>query len=361
MPEYQFWNLLAKKICGEATAEEIQELEELMRVHSEYHYAAQHIQDIWGLSCKEDTLAAEESLIRHLNRMKKMGIALTNEGGPVETRPNRYKKKILLIGIGGIGVAAAALFFLVRPLNHTTLPIVAKTSEVSTKMGSTSKLLLPDGSTVWLNAGSKLVYNKDFGSTSREVSLVGEAFFDVTHMPDMPFVIETQVMKVKVLGTRFNIKAYPNDSTTETSVLRGRVEISPLKRPEQKFYLGANDKLILSNVQVRNQKEPGNKIPVALWGNITYSKKDSTVIETSWVENKLIFDDEPFSSVAAKMERWYGVTINFADKKVEDIHLTGTLVNERIQEALEAFQISCNSSGNSFHYHINQNIVTITK
>jgi ferric-dicitrate binding protein FerR (iron transport regulator) len=168
-------------------------------------------------------------------------------------------------------------------------------------------------------------------------------------------------MKVKVLGTRFNIKAYPNDSTTETSVLRGRVEISPLKRPEQKFYLGANDKLILSNVQVRNQKEPGNKIPVALWGNITYSKKDSTVIETSWVENKLIVDDEPFSSVAAKMERWYGVTINFADKKVEDIHLTGTLVNERIQEALEAFQISCNSSGNSFHYHINQNIVTITK
>ena len=362
MPEYQFWNLLAKKISGEATAEEIQELEELMRVHPEYHYAAQHIQDIWGLSSKEDPQAAEESYYRHLKRMKKMGIALSTIGEEeieIDTRPERNIKKLLLIGITGI--VALALFFYWRPVHQPSQASIPKTSEVSTRLGSRSKLVLPDGSTVWLNAGSKLVYNRDFGTTVREVSLVGEAFFDVTHMADMPFVIRTPSMEVRVVGTSFNIKAYPNESTTETSVIRGKVEIHPLKRPGQKFLLTANEKLVLSNMQVQNEKQPDNKLPMVVLGNITYSKRDSTVVETSWVENKLVFDDEPFTSVAAKMERWYGVKINFAGKKLEDIHLTGTLVNESIQEALDAFQISCNFSGNSFHYHINQNIVTITK
>src|SRR2546423_14261851 len=104
-------------------------------------------------------------------------------------------------------------------------------------MGSRSKLVLPDGSTVWLNAGSKLTYNKDFGNNIREVSLVGEAFFDVMHIPDVPFVIETPTAVVKVLGTSFNVKAYPNETTTETSVIRGRVEISPRQRPGEKFVL----------------------------------------------------------------------------------------------------------------------------
>ena len=333
-----------------------------MRVHPEYHYAAQHIQDIWGLRTKEDPQAAEESFIRHLNRMKKLGIAPSTFGDEetlVDTRPNRNIKKILLFGIPGI--VALALFFYVMPLRRKSAPSVATTSEVSTRMGSRTQLVLPDGSTVWLNAGSKLVYNKDFGSTTREVSLVGEAFFDVTHMTDMPFTIETPLMQVKVLGTSFNIKAYPNESTTETSVIRGRVEVSPRKRPGEKFFLTANEKLVLSNVLEKNEKNSKNKIPAVLVSNITYSKKDSTVVETSWVENKLVFDDEPFVSVATKMERWYGVQIVFADKKTEQIHLTGTLVNESIQEALEALQLTSNFSGNNFHYHINQNIVSITK
>ena len=362
MPEYLFWNLLAKKISGEATAEEIQELEELMRLHPEYHYAAQHIEDIWGLRTREDPQAADESFVRHLNRMKKLGIApdtFKNEETLVDTRPNRNIKKILLFGMPA--VVTLALFFYVMSLREKSASPVTKTSEVSTRMGSRSKLVLPDGSTVWLNAGSKLVYNKDFGNTIREVSLVGEAFFDVTHMRDMPFVIITPVMQVKVLGTSFNIKAYPNESTTETSVIRGRVEVSPIKRPGEKFVLTANEKLVLSNLQEKNTKDIKDKIPTVLVGNITYSKKDSAVVETSWVENKLVFDDEPFVSVATKMERWYGVQIVFLDKKTEQIHLTGTLVNESIQEALEALQLSSNFSGNNFHYHISQNVVSITK
>ena len=90
--------------------------------------------------------------------------------------------------------------------------LVAKHSnEVSTQPGSKSKIQLPDGSTVWLNAGSKLTYTKDFGKEIREVTLIGEAFFDVTKMKEKPFIIHTSSINIKVLGTAFNVKAYPED------------------------------------------------------------------------------------------------------------------------------------------------------
>src|SRR5688572_20313648 len=98
MPQNRFWNLLAKKITDEATTEEIQELEELMRLHPDWHYAAQHIQDIWGLTIKENPLAAEDAYLRHLNRMKKIGLTPADqrdrENDLIANYPNRNRTKI---------------------------------------------------------------------------------------------------------------------------------------------------------------------------------------------------------------------------------------------------------------------------
>src|SRR4051812_25748561 len=358
MTEHRFWNLLAKKISGEATVEEIQELEDLMRLHPECHYAAQHIHDIWGLSIRDNPAAAEDAYLRHLNRMKKIGIAPPIQEDErinlIPHHPNKNKRKVLFASLVSLMGIALVLFMI--PARRNQVSPIQKTSEVSTRMGSRSKLLLPDGSSVWLNAGSKLVYNKDFGTSSREVTLVGEAFFDVTHMPEMPFIIETATMQVKVLGTTFNVKAYPNETTSETSVIKGRVEIIPRDRPGEKFVLKRNEKLVLSNVQNKNDKEPQTKTPLVLLGSVTFSHKDSAVVETSWVENKLVFDDESFAEVALKMERWYAIKITFKEEKLEQMHLTGTFVNESIHEALAALQLTSN-----FHYQVNQNIVTISE
>jgi transmembrane sensor len=358
MPDQKFWDLLAKKITGEATVEEIRELEEVMRLHPECHYAAQHIQDIWGLSIRENPAAAEDAYLRHLNRMRKVGIAPPVQEDErinlIPHHPNRKKRKVLFASLFSLMGIALVLFMI--PARKNQQSPTQKTSEVSTRMGSRSKLLLPDGSSVWLNAGSKLTYNKDFGITSREVTLVGEAFFDVTHMPEMPFVIETAAMQVKVLGTTFNVKAYPNETTSETSVIKGRVEIIPRERPGEKFVLKPNEKLVLSNVQNNNEKQPQTKAPLVLLSSVTYSHKDSAVVETSWVENKLVFDDESFEEVALKMERWYAITIIFKEKKLERMHLTGTFVNESVLDALTALQLTSN-----FHYQVNQNIVTISE
>ena len=356
MLQHRFWNLLAKKLAKEATAEDIQELERLMRLHPEWHYAAQHIEDIWSLSLKENSQAAEDCYLRHLNRMRKIGIAPADpeddETDLISHYPPRNKKRVLLFSIIGLVVLATVLFY--SPGKKKTE--LATRSEVSTRMGSRSKLMLPDGSTVWLNAGSKLVYQKDFGSATREVTLVGEGYFEVTRINDLPFIIQTPTMQIRVLGTSFNVKSYLNESSSETSVIKGSVEVVPKQRPGEKFVLSTNEKLVLSHSEKNENKVQQSNTPMIVLKTITYAERDSAVVETSWVENKLVFDGEPFSAVALKMERWYAVKIIFNDKELEQMHLTGSFVSENIQQALNALQLTSN-----FKYEINQNIITITK
>jgi transmembrane sensor len=122
------------------------------------------------------------------------------------------------------GAAAAAITAVLSFTFFSTTKVVKPTRQaentVSTKAGSKSKIQLPDGTQVWLNADSKLEYNENFNVKLREVKLSGEAFFDVVKNKDKPFVIHTSQMDVKVLGTAFNVRSYPDEATTETALLR---------------------------------------------------------------------------------------------------------------------------------------------
>ena len=211
---------------------------------------------------------------------------------------------------------------------------------------------------VWLNASSNLTYEKDFGKDLREVNLVGEGFFNVVKDPAHPFVIHTKVLDVKVLGTEFNVKAYPNDAYTETSLIRGSVEVTIKNRPNERHYLKPNEKMSVAN-DILNVAEKTNEIskPIILTEPLTYYHADSTVVETSWVENKLIFqENETFREVALKMERWYGVHISFGDDGVAEIRPFGSFTNETITQALDALR-----EGFRFNYKINGDDIVITK
>ncbi len=222
-------------------------------------------------------------------------------------------------------------------------------------MGSKTKLVLPDSTVVWLNAGSKLTYNENFGTSNRSTSLIGEAFFDVKKS-SIPFTIHANTILIKVLGTAFNVKAYPDEKTTETSLIRGRVEITLDKRPGQPpFVLHPNEKLVISNEQDEIKPTIQQKEPMVVWKGLTRTI-DSTIIETSWVENKLIFQDESFTEIAHKLERWYGVTIQFKGDEIANERWSGTFTTETIQEALDALQLAT-----KFHYTIKGNLITITE
>ncbi len=230
-------------------------------------------------------------------------------------------------------------------------------SEVLVKNGSKTRVLLPDGTTVWLNAGSKLTYGRDFGGTSREVDLAGEGFFDVAKDPERPFTIRTSRMNIRVLGTRFNLRAYPNDKSAEATLIQGSIEVSLSSRPQERFVLKPNEKIVVrdSDTATTGDPQPARE-PIMAIRHLQYEPADSSLAETSWMDNKLVFTDETFAEVALKMERWYNIPIRFSDPETARLRFTGSFEKESVEQALRAMSITA-----PFRYNIKDNEIIISR
>ncbi len=210
---------------------------------------------------------------------------------PATKRKNISQKKIIVWA-----VAAAMLFavaFSYSYFNSTgRAPLSNKENVVSTRKGSKTNLELPDGTRVWLNAASKISYNENFGKSSRELFLSGEAYFEVAKDKQKPFIVHTASMDIKVTGTVFNVKAYPSDGSSETSLFEGSVEVA-LKNSEKKIVLKPNEKLFVNNKYLN--KGPNRVLPAGkAEADITVSQINLlpdrvTVVETQWTKNSLAF------------------------------------------------------------------------
>lgn len=216
-------------------------------------------------------------------------------------------------------------------------------SDYATHKAERKSFVLPDGSKVTLNAESTISLSDQFNKSDRTVELNGEAFFDVVHDATRPFVVKTNTMDVKVLGTAFNVKAYKGDATSETSLIRGSVELS-LKNENRKITLSPNEKYLLKKPAVANT--PTTSQPVAPAEIVSgllpvrVSKKDTAIVEVSWAENKLVFVDEPFEELAKQLSRWYGINIQITDPSLKNIQYTASFRNEDIEDVLEALQFT---------------------
>jgi ferric-dicitrate binding protein FerR (iron transport regulator) len=414
------WNLIAKKLTGEASPEELLELEALLRGNPELHYPMQTMTDLWKSSSPEGQRMAERAFDRHLDRMEELHIDFipvnrsTNTGannppppystqsmadpersadpgngaGPersadrgkdanpprsddpwISSGRNPKRRRALIASASALCLLIMTGIIIFTRSSSPRAPLAVNTSqppgtgsEVFTHNGSRTNLVLPDGTRVWLNAGSRITYDKNYGTTLREVGLTGEAFFDVAHNPGKPFVIHTARVDIKVLGTRFNVKSYPSDKTTETTLIRGSIEVSIKDRPTEKIILKPNEKLVVANDDSTLHRNNSAHPEVAAKANEslvtirkpTYESNTGAVIETSWVDNRLIFQDEEFRDLARQMERWYGVSFRFTDPKQEEWSFTGNFQKETIQQALDALKLT-----QPFNYSIEGNQITI--
>lgn len=366
------WNLIAKKFTGEATIEELRQLEELLRANPELHYPMQTISDLWNTANPTDQHIAEQAFARHVDRMDDLKIGYLPADNADQASRRHPIRRIALFVAAACAITAIIVtgFYLTR--HKTSGPVAATTamiptlagSEIFTGNGSRTHVALPDGTMVWLNAGSRISYEKSFNTTLRAVTLTGEAFFDVAPNANKPFTIHTAHIDIRVLGTSFNVKSYPSDKTTEATLIRGSIEISIRNRPSDKIVLKANEKLVVNNDDSIRQEEEnlprhhgsGNNGSLMLVQKPTYDEHSGAIIETSWVDNKLIFQDQDFSSLARLMERWYGVTIRFDDSGKEDLRFTGIFEKETIRQALDALRLTANSN---FNYDIDGTQITI--
>jgi len=354
------WILIGKKLSGNATAEELLELEELLRENGIADiYSLSLLEEIWknqyqeksnnNLEQKWDAFEAK------LDAAEKNEIAATEQESQHNTSSNGRIVKFFKLSVW---VAASALLVILwfaksrQVENSGTNVIVAPKNGIS-------KVQLPDGTKVWLNSGSKLVYNADYGKEFRKVSLAGEGFFDVVKDAYHPFILTTSTISIRVLGTQFNVRAYNKDKTSETSLVRGRIELTVLKNPEKKIILKASEKLTIINKEQDSsrritQRPTDEEVPLIALGRIHKAKKDTLPSEALWMENKLAFDAESFENLAEQMERRYNISIVFKNEETKKLRFTGRFQNEPIDRALKALQASA-----YFHFKTDSNKIVI--
>ena len=371
-----FWQLLAKKLAANATEQERNELEQILFRFPEWRMYDDLLSQMWQQeNIKPGVLNADAAYVKHLLTFKDE--LVLNESAEIRNNASNndlYKKKSSAFfkkyfykALASTMVASSVLFYFIfwADENKNAKIALPQTSSISTKNGNRSKITLPDGTQVWLNSGSKIDYsNLAFNTTLREVTLTGEAFFDVTKNPEKPFIVHTSGIAIKVLGTAFNVKSYTADKTVETSLLRGLVEITRNgDSSEQPIFLHPNEKIIIAKTngllpnKLPEIKNANRQMPQIVF-KITHldsSQNKEQPIETAWINNRLVFHNESFAALAPKLERWYNVSVVFEDEKTKQLNFYGSFENETLDQAFTAL-----TSAAKFHFRIVNNQVFVS-
>jgi ferric-dicitrate binding protein FerR (iron transport regulator) len=372
----RLWVLMSRRLSGEATPSEVAELTLLLESspQKQYLYGLLHswFTDLPSTASGQpmEDPDFEERFLKILTQpdaqeppAQSWDTIVVNTATP---RPIR--KRVLYIT--SVAASIIAIFFLSWNMYHKR-SIAVKPSrptpgeEVLARSGTRTKLVLPDGTQVWLNSNSKLTYSNEFNTDFREVSLEGEAWFDVAKNVQRPFIVHASSLDIKVLGTSFTIKSYPQDETIEATLLKGTIEVSRKDNPNAaRVILKPNEKLVFNKRIVpsgRTNLAPDrivirspSALPDIAVNSIGKNIPDSDKVETAWMYNRLVFKGDNFKELAEKMERWYNVRITIRDSSLNNYHFGGAFASETVEEAFKALQLTT-----AFTYKINNNEIEI--
>lgn len=222
-------------------------------------------------------------------------------------------------------------------------------TEISAPYGSRSEINLPDGTEVVLNAGSTLRYQNDFNVTNRDLDLTGEAYFRVAKNEQIPLIVNAGSINIKAVGTTFNIKAYDEEGTVETTLIEGKVEITRngeegnvgqfvgLEPNQKAIFIKDEDSFILEKIKNSGSAiEPVNNISE----DILISPKVNVSHVVAWTEGKLILRAENLGDLSVDLERKYDVKFVFADEEIKKYRFTGILLDETLEQVLNVIRLT---------------------
>lgn len=211
--------------------------------------------------------------------------------------------------------------------------------EVAAPLGSQARVTLPDRTQVWLNAGSALKYARSFGTDKREVSLTGEAYFEVAPDSLHPFLIRSGGVGVRVLGTKFNLKAYPEESHIDVSLKEGKVEVS---LPAA----GRSETVVLL---------PGRELLYNKRTGSAQVRETDPYEASAWTNGELRFTDKPFGEIAKALERRFNVHIKIKSERLKKETYTGSFLSSHtLGEILEEINVD-----NTYRWRLKGNEVVI--
>jgi len=267
----------------------------------------------------------------------------------------------------------AAFFALVLTIGVVALRYIDKKMErklseiwytVESPYGSRVRLILADGSKVWLNAGSNFRYSSLFGQTNRKVFLNGEAFFSVKKDSSRQFVVTTPHLDVKVYGTEFNVKAYSNEDNVQTTLVSGSITLEGdliTKTGKQSVTLEPNQIATYyispkKSEDIEPEVNPDSKKQSKENENLIITPKINTEIYTSWKDPVWYIEREPLLSLTKKFERRFNIKFVFESQNLEDYKFTGTLKDETLEQVLNLVKYSA-----PIEYRIKDNEVILSE
>ena len=342
--EDPFITLVTKKLAGEASPQELQQLDTLLQADEHLRERYTILQQYFAETAQRSSSNADQALQRTMARIQPSAAP-----APVPSSKNRktLRRNIYI----ATSVAAAVVLLLgvswllrrQQPVRQLAEAHNDTSAWQNRQNGKATKAILEltDGSKIWLNADSKLTYPEVFAGASREVYLEGEAFFEVANNETKPFIIHLHKGTIKVLGTSFNIRAYENEPV-QTSVTTGKVAFIP------KYDDSSNQQpdtiLITPDVKVTFTQNTGNILK-----ETTTSEDDK-----AWTEGRLVFRNATLESITMELERTFGKKVKFNTETPKHYRLTGSFQHNSLEEIM--FYLA---RSRAFHYEITDSTLTI--
>jgi len=329
MDENRIVELLTRKIAGEANAEELGELAYLLKKYPDAVYYDALLEQVWEFGEQDTGSDLNQSFKKHKLKFKE------------ELKFKKSASGILsgaFVFVVALACIAVVFVFFINRSNSEISP--QERVEIVAGRGVRKEVKLPDETLVRLNSESKISYDPAMlHNKKREVKLTGEALFNVAHDKSRPFIVTTTKVAVRVLGTQFNIKEYPGEKRSETTLFTGSIELTINDRSDQKFLLKPSEKFALVEKSgLLSSADNNSVLMIERISPVKHGDKEY-IKEISWAENTLILQNESFEDLLPRLERWYNVKILLTDPKIRSFRFTGIFINENVVEALEAMKL----------------------
>ena len=344
------YHLLARYLTGEADQRDIAELQSWIEASEQNKTFFYSITEFWDTEAGYFSKGSEkiaQDLAQRINDFDEGPHERLKPDNPGKKGPERKRSIFPFSGIAAaiavLILAGASLFFsgyFDKPLNKQTQVIA--NIEKFTNPGEKLNIKLPDGSLVKLNADSRLIFPKEFSAEERKATLIGEAFFEVTEDVARPFTIISGDISTTVLGTTFNIRAFPGENDVKVAVVSGKVAVKHTKRKE-----GDPEPVLLA---------PSEMAVYTKVNNQTVKREFDYNEMVAWKDGMIYFKDAGISEILDTLELWYGVTFVVNAEMDQNKGFTVSYKDKSLEAILQGLGFAF-----AFEYEINGKIITLNQ
>ncbi|WP_372634378.1 FecR family protein [Fodinibius sp.] len=324
--EYK-WKVIQRYVSGRCSASEQRKVEGWMENDPTTRKLVEEVEQIWSLTPEEDfEVSVKDAWDRfQVREVRKQTSRQRNDR-------QHYQMGVLVRAAAAILLMAFIGWFSWQYIDESNIETVSSISQVemqsvNTENGERAQLTFSDGTVITLNAASSLKYPKAFQEAKREIKLKGEAYFEVASNTEKPFVVHVNNVEVEVVGTKFNVRAWEEDSEVSVGVREGKVAVNSVSEDHRQ----QKDRVLLTEGQYTSVIEGKGLTHVQ---NIDIEK------HLLWINGGLYFDNTPFKNVFRQIEREFNVDITVEDKDILEVPFTSTFEDVKLEKILKVLSAS---------------------